>query len=144
MAWDGWDEIGGPESNQPEEAIAQVPTRQPGWIRRHPVISIVVGAILALCVISGISNAGHSSSDSNSSASRTSSSGSNSLPYCPVGFVPDTANPRCVENPATQQDIQNQVNQAQAQNQWEQEQQQAQQQANNNSFEQGLGYGGSQ
>jgi hypothetical protein len=134
--------LGGSQGAAPQPPAKTNPLRSFwSWTNKSWTRRILVG-ITALVVLIGIASAGHSRSGSSSGGSGSSSS-ETALPYCPVGFVPDTPNPTCLENPATQQDIQNQIDQAQAQNQSEQEQQQAQQQANNNSFEQGLGYSGS-
>jgi hypothetical protein len=135
--------LGGSRGDAPQPPAKKNPLRSCWhWTNKSWKRRILVG-IAALILLIGIASAGHSSSGTSGGGSNSASS-SSELPYCPVGFVPDTPNPSCVENPATQQDIQNQIDQAQAQNQQEQEQQQAQQQANNNSFEQGLGYAGSQ
>ena len=96
------------------------------WIRNHKVISTIVGVSLGLMILGGICNAGHSHKTT--------------TVYANTEYAPPTPTP---QPSAEQQQIAQAQAQAQTQIQWMQ-QQVAQRQANNNSFEQGLGYAGSQ
>ena len=88
------------------------------WIRRYRVVSGIVGAFVGLMILGGISKA-VSSHQSNTQ-------------YVPV--------PAAIAQQAS--DLQQQIQQSQAQTQWMK--QATQRQANDNQFEQGLGYAGSQ
>jgi hypothetical protein len=93
------------------------------WIRNHKIVSTIVGVFVGLMILGGISNAAHSHKTT--------------TVYTNTQYVPQGPTP---EQSAEQQ----QIAQAQAQTQWMQQQQAAQRQANDNRFEQGLGYAGSQ
>jgi hypothetical protein len=106
-----------------------------GWIRRHRILSTITAVFVGLMILGGISNAMRSHNSGTSA--KTNSSGSATPCYQIYVGSP------CV-TPQQYADYQQQVEQAQQQGLAEQQAQAAQQQANNNQFEQGLGYAGSQ
>ncbi len=97
------------------------------WIRNHKVISTIVGVSLGLMILA------------RASAMRGTPHKTTTV-YANTQYAPPTPTP---QPSAEQQQIAQAQAQAQTQIQWMQ-QQVAQRQANNNSFEQGLGYAGSQ
>jgi uncharacterized iron-regulated membrane protein len=104
-------------------AAPSTPASIVSWIRNHKVISTIVGVFIGIMILGGISNVAHSYKTA--------------TVYTNTRYGPQSPTPQ-------QSAEQQQIAQAQAQTHWMQQQQAAQRQANDNQFEQGLGYAGSQ